>query len=118
VIVGLVWLQEWDAGYWGPIVGAAVGGAVGGGFTRPIRAGSGEITIWRSSVAAALSWGSAFLVFQVFAFYVGYILVQVTVDPLVPIVGHIAAKIPGWVVPAALGGWAATRLALPSLGAT
>jgi len=55
--------------------------------------------------------GAAFLVFQVLAFYVGYILVEMMVDPLVPMVGHIAAKIPGWAVPASLGGLLAARLA-------
>ena len=29
--VGLEWLHEWNAGYWGPIMGTATGGAIGGG---------------------------------------------------------------------------------------
>lgn len=114
VVVGLAWLFEWDLGFFGPIVAAALGGAIGGGLTLPVRSLSSPTAILRLGVWNAACWGAAFLGFQLLAFYTGYILVQLTVNPLVPIVGHGWAKVPGWALPAGLGGLLAGLLATRS----
>jgi hypothetical protein len=111
VVVGLRWSEEWHAGFMGPIVAGALGGAIGGALTLPMHSLSSPATVLRRSLSGAVRWGAAFLVLKVLAFYVGYILVEMTVDPLVSIVGHTAAKILGWAVPAGLGGFIAARLA-------
>jgi hypothetical protein len=115
VALGLYWLQTWDAGFWGPIVAAAIGGAIGGALTLPIRYPSSLATIVRRSLWGAFSWGVMFLVFQVLAFYAGYILSALTVNRLVPIVGNIWAEVPGWALPAGLAGLHAAWLASRSL---
>jgi hypothetical protein len=69
----------------------------------------------RRAADGAVCWGAGFLVFSFVSFYAGYILTQVTVDALVPIVGHALAKVPGWAVPAALCGVAAARMGSRSL---
>lgn len=111
VQLGLAWQQEWNAGFWGPIFGAAIGGTIGGALTVSSSSFSADRRALYASLSSAFRWGAAFLVFQVLAFYAGYLLMQMTVDPLVPLVGHVAAKIPGWTLPAGAGGFLAARLA-------
>ena len=106
-----VWLAEWNRGYWGPILSAALGGTVGGAFTLPLRSLSSPTTAVRLGLQSAFAWGASFLLFQVLGFYAGYILLQMTIDPLVPIVGHPFAGVAGWAVPAGLGGFLAARSA-------
>lgn len=115
VVLGYSWLQTWNGGYWGPIVAAALGGAIGGALTLPVRSPSSLVTIAGKSLLSAFSWGVTFLVFQTLAFYAGYILVQLTVNQLVPVVGNIWAGVPGWAIPAALCGLHAAMLASRSL---
>ena len=110
-VVGLVWLRYWDLGFIGPILGAALGGGIGGALIAPMGLPSSLGAVARASVRGAVIWGGSFLVFQVLAFYAGYVLTQMTVDPLVPIVGHIWAKVPGWAIPAGIGGLLAARCA-------
>jgi len=52
---------------------------------------------------------------QILAFYAGYILMQMMVNPLLPIVGDVWAKVPGWALLADVGGLLAARLASRSL---
>jgi|GEM_PF-6589574 len=104
VFLGLFWGERWDPGILGPIVAAALGGAIGGGLTFPTRSLPSAWVALRLGLWGFVSWGAAFLVFQVLAFYASYILVQLTVNPLVPLAGDIGAKIPGWALPAGLGG--------------
>ena len=118
VVLGLFWLQTWDAGFWGPIVGAAIGGAIGGALTLPLRLPASLATIVLRSLWGALSWGVTFLIFQTLAFYAGYILSALTVNRLAPILGNIWAEVPGWAVPAGLGGLHAAMLASRSLRVT
>jgi hypothetical protein len=108
VLLGQAWLADWRLGYWGPIVSAALGGSVGGAFTLHVESESAV----SQRLQSALRWGASFLFFQAVAFYVGYILLQMTIDPLVPIVGHVTAGVVGWAVPAGFGGFFAARLAL------
>jgi hypothetical protein len=109
--VGFAWLKVWEPGFWGPIVSTAIGGAIGGSMTLPMRSLSPAAVVARNSALGALNWGGSFLIFQALAFYAGYILVQLTVNPLLPLLGHEAAKVPGWALPAGLAGLAAGRLA-------
>ncbi len=112
VALGQRWLVEWNLAYWGPIVSAGLGGTIGGAFTLPRRSWSSPATAVRLGLESALAWGVSFLLFQTLAFFAGYILMQMTVDPLVPIVGHQMAKVLGWAIPAGLAGLLAARLAL------
>ena len=112
VVFGLKWLEEWSPGFLGPVVAAAIGGVIGGALTLPNPSLSAPATMLRTSLSGAIRWGAAFLALKFLAFYAGYILVEMTVDPLVPMVGHIAAKIPGWAFPASLGGFLAARWAI------
>src|SRR4030042_2027659 len=36
VVIGLLWLHTWDAGFWGPNGGGAIGGAMGGGLRAAV----------------------------------------------------------------------------------
>ncbi len=118
VVLGLSWLQTWDAGYWGPIMAAAFGGAIGGAFTIPVQSPPSLAKIVGASLLGALRWGATFLVFQTLAFYAGYIISQLTVNQLVPIVGNIWAEVPGWALPAGVCGLLAALLASRSLRVT
>jgi hypothetical protein len=71
VVLGLVWQDEWSPGFWGPILGAAIGGSIGGALTIPSRSLSSHPGVLRSSLSGAIRWGAAFLAFQVLAFYAG-----------------------------------------------
>jgi hypothetical protein len=111
VLFGLEWLHTWNGGYWGPIVGVALGGAIGGALTLPVRSlpdASPARLLWLV-VRGAVGWGAAFLALQTVSFYIGYILTEMTVDPLVAIIGHGWSKVPGMVVPAAFCGHIAAR---------
>ncbi len=111
MLVGLSLVQTWDAGFLGLIVAPALGATIGGAFT---------ITMWSSSPAAivagslrgALGWGFSFLLFELLAFYAGYILSAVSINLLAPSLGDPWAKIPGWALPAGAGGYAAALVAL------
>jgi hypothetical protein len=103
VIAGLTWLETFSPGFIGPILSAALGGVIGGSMTVPRSS-------VRGSLNGALRWGTSFLLFQFVAFYAGYFLMQMTVDPLIPILGHVWAKAFGWVLPAAVCGFLAARL--------
>jgi len=118
VVLGLFWLQTWNVAFFGPIVGAAIGGAIGGAFTLPMRSLLSPATIVRDSVRGAFSWGLAFLVFQILAFYAGYILMLITAVQLAPIVGWVWAEVPGWLLPAGVFGLLAALLASRSLQIT
>ncbi len=115
VMLGLFWMETWNLGFLGLPVAAALGGTIGGALTLPVRSLSSPATLVRASVRGAFSWGATFLIFQVLALYAGYILVQMTVNPLVPIIGNIWAKVPGWALPTGLGGLHAAWLASRSL---
>ena len=112
VVAGQVWLREWEAGYWGPIVSGALGGAIGGALTLPLASLASGRAVMRGSMRRALRWGAAFFAFQAVAFYAGYFFMEVTVDALVPLAGHIGAKVPGWVLPALVCGMCAGHLAI------
>jgi hypothetical protein len=75
VLLGQAWLADWRLGYWGPIVSAALGGSVGGAFTLHVESESAV----SQRLQSALRWGASFLFFQAVAFYVGYILLQMTI---------------------------------------
>ena len=111
IVLGLDWLENGRLAFLGPIVATGMGGAIGGALTAPTPPGSSPSTVLRQGIGGAFAWGTAFFVFQIVAFYAGYILMQMTVDALVPFVGHVGAKIPGWALPAACGGFMAARLA-------
>lgn len=118
VVLGLFWMQTWNMGFLAMIVSPALGGALGGALTLPMRSLSSPATIVRASVRGAFSWGAAFVVFQFLAFYAGYILMQMTVNQLVPIAGAALATVPGWALPAGVGGLLAGWLASRSLQVT
>jgi len=109
---GLFWAQTWDAGFLGLILGPALGAVIGGAFTLPLRSPASPAAVLRACLRGAISWGAAFLVFQVLAFYAGYILTQMTVNLLAPILGDVWATVPGWALPAGFGGFLAALLAL------
>lgn len=115
LVLSLVWAEKMNPPFFAIILGPALGGAIGGALTFPLRSISAPGAVVRASLRGALSWGISFLVFQVLAFYAGYILTTVTVNPLVPILGHIWAKFPGWALPAGVGGYLAALLASRSL---
>ncbi len=115
LVLGFSWMQIWNGGFWGLIVAAAIGGAIGAGLTFPLRSSSSPMSIVGRSLWRAFSWGVLFLVFQTLAFYAGYILSQLTVNQLVPIIGDTWAEVPGWAVPAGLAGLHAAMLASRSL---
>jgi len=104
-----------SVGFQGLIVGAALGGAIGGGLTLPMRSPSSSATIVRASVRRAFNWGVSFLVFQFLAFYIGYFLLLMAAAPLASIVGWGWAKAAVWALPAGVGGFLAARLASRSL---
>ena len=110
-------LEHWNPGFVALIVGPAVGGAIGGAFTLPpattpsSRLPAGPL---RRAAESAVCWGTGFLVFSFVSFYAGYILGQMTIDPLVPILGPAMARTFGWALPAALGGYAAARIGVLS----
>jgi hypothetical protein len=112
LVLGLFWMSTWNIGFLGPPVAVALGGAIGGGLTLPMRSFSSPAAIVRASLRGTFNWGLAFLVFQILMFYASYILVQWTVNPLVPILGEVWAEVPGWGLPACLGGFLAALLAM------
>jgi hypothetical protein len=123
VAVGLMpfmalWAETRQLGFLGPILSPVLGGAIGGASTLPMRSLSCPATIARASMLGAFSWGTAFLVFQFLAFYAGYILMLMTLNTLAPIVGWIWAGVPGWSLPAGVGGFLAAWLASRSLHLT
>lgn len=118
VVLGLFWMETWNVGFLGSIAGPALGGAIGGALTLPMRSLSSPAAILRASVRGALSWGAAFLVFQFLAFYTGYFLMQMTIVPLLPILGPVWATFPGWAFPAGAGGFLAAQYASKSLNFT
>ena len=92
-------------------VDVALGGAIGGALTLPMRSLSSPATLVRASVRGTFSRGAAFLVFQILAFYTGYILIMLAANPLESIVGLAWAYFPGMALPAGVGGFLAARLA-------
>jgi hypothetical protein len=115
VALSLFWADRMNPGFLGLILGPALGGAIGGTLTFPMKELSAPGAMMRASLRGALSWGIAFLVFQVVAFYAGYFLMILTVNALVPLLGNIWAKFPGWALPAGVGGFLAALLASRSL---
>jgi hypothetical protein len=112
VLLGLFWMFRWDTGFLGPLLAAALGGAIGGAFTLPLRSLSSPAAMLRMSLRGAFSWGLAFLVFQFLAFYAGYILMQLTINPLLPLLGEVWAGVPGLALPAGVCGFTSALLAL------
>lgn len=115
LVFGLTWMQTWNLGFLGSPVAAALGGTIGGALTLPLRSLPAPARIVRACLWGALSWGGAFLVFQILAFYAGYILVVLTAARLAPFIGYAWAIVPGWAIPAGLGGLAAGWLASKAL---
>jgi hypothetical protein len=112
LVLGFSWMFMWNGGYWGPIVAAALGSAIGGGLTLPLRSPSSLIPIVVASLLGAVSWGAMFLLFQTLAFYTGYLLSALMVYRLGPIIGYSWwIDLPGWVVPAGICGLLAAQLA-------
>lgn len=119
LVLGFSWMFMWNGGYWGPIVAAALGGAIGGGLTLPLRSPSSLLSLVSASLVGAISWGVMFLIFQTLAFYAGYLLSAVMVYRLGPIIGYNWwIELPGWVVPAGICGLLAAQLASMSLRIT
>jgi len=118
VVLWFFWAETaetWQVGFLGPIVAPVLGGVIGGAFTLPMRSLSSAVAIVRASLLGAFSWGAAFLVFQFLAFYAGYILMLMTAGLLAPTVGWVWAQVPGWALPAGIGGFLAGWLASLSL---
>jgi hypothetical protein len=112
LVLGFSWMFIWNGGYWGPIVAAALGGAIGGGLTLPLRSPSSLLSVVSASLLGAFSWGAMFLIFQTLAFYAGYLLSVLMVYRLSPIIGYNWwIDLPGWVVPAVICGLLAAQLA-------
>jgi hypothetical protein len=118
VVLGLLWMETWNLGYLGLPVGAALGGAIGGTLTLPVQSLASRVSLVRQSLRGALIWGASFLVFQVLAFYAGYLLVLMTAVPLASIIGWGWATVPGWALAAGVCGFLAARLASTSLRIT
>ena len=115
MVLGLFWMETWNLGFLGSPVGVALGGAIGGALMLPMRSLSSPVTNVGASVRGAFSWGAAFLVFQILAFYAGYILMLLTFTPLASIVGWVWSTVPGWALPAGVCGFIAAWLASRSL---
>jgi hypothetical protein len=116
LVLGFSWMFMWNGGFWGPIVAAALGGAIGGGLTLPLRSPSSLLSLVSASLLGAFSWGVMFLIFQTLAFYAGYLLSALMVYRLGPIIGYSWwIELPGWVVPAGICGLLAAQLASMSL---
>jgi hypothetical protein len=119
LVLGFSWMFMWNGGFWGPIVAAALGGAIGGGFTLPLRSPSSLLSLVSASLLGAFSWGVMFLIFQTLAFYAGYLLSALMVYRLGPITGYVWwVELPGWVVPAGICGLLAAQFASMSLRIT
>lgn len=111
MVLSLFLVQTWDAGFLGLIVAPALGATIGGAFTITRRSSS-VAAIVAGSLRCALGWGFSFLLFQLLAFYAGYILSAVSINLLAPVLGDPWAKVPGWALPAGAGGYAAALVAL------
>ncbi len=111
MLLGLSLVQTWDAGFLGLIVAPALGATIGGAFTITRRSSS-PAAIVAGSLRGALGWGLSFLLFELLAFYAGYILSAVSINLLAPSLGDPWAKVPGWALPAGAGGYAAALVAL------
>jgi hypothetical protein len=116
LVIGFSWMFMWNGGFWGPIVAAALGGAIGSGLTLPLRSPSSLLSLVSASLLGAFSWGAMFLIFQTLAFYAGFILSTLLWSRLGPITGYVWwVELPGWVMPAGICGLLAAQLASMSL---
>ena len=115
VVLGLFFLHTWNAGFLGPLAAAALGAAIGGALTLPMASLSSPGTVALAILRGMFSWGAAFLIFQILAFYAWYMLYMLTVNTLSQIFGNLWASIFVGVIPASVGGllagWLAARLA-------
>ncbi|OGN97757.1 MAG: hypothetical protein A2Z71_05790 [Chloroflexi bacterium RBG_13_50_21] len=118
MVLGLFWMETWNLGFLGSPVGVALGAAIGGALMLPRGSQTSFVRIIRVSSVGAFSWGAAFLVFQILAFYVGYFLMLMTYNPLASMVGWVWATVPGWTLPAGFFGFIAAWLAIKSLHIT
>lgn len=119
LVLGYYWMFLWNGGYWGPILAAALGGAIGGSLTLRLRSPSSLLSLVSAILLSVFSWGIMFLIFQTLAFYAGYLLSALMVYRLSPIIGYSWwIELPGWVVPAGICGLLAAQLASRTLRIT
>jgi hypothetical protein len=92
ILLGLVWMLSWDAGFVGPMAASGLAGAIGG-LSGSVRKGA-----WR--LLSGLLLGVVFLLLAVISFYAGYILWL----GAQPAGGRDLLSLLAWLIPAALCG--------------
>jgi hypothetical protein len=106
----LFWLQRWNMGWFGPIIGVGIAGVIGGIF------GSSHPGVWRLASGALL--GMVFLLLAALSFYTGYIILVLGFPLLAAVAGYTGAAVILWGVPAGFCGLGAGLMARSILGYT
>ena len=106
-----LWMHSSEAGFFAPIVGMGLAGAIGGAMTLPVSTLSiPAVTQARIMAVSGLGLGGAFLCFAFLGFVAGYILVAALPDEIAGLAVGPWGMILALVAPACAAGFAAARI--------